>query len=131
MSMPNPEANGPEEPDLRGDTFDIYFSKGQADTTIRPRSPDSPPANGYPRLRLPPREETLRDLPRITFDPNKWTGLACIKEVRVQVATILRCLASGKTVPEILAAYPGLQADDIRQALEYSARQVEIPVIPP
>jgi uncharacterized protein (DUF433 family) len=102
---------------------------GMGDTTIRPSRGESPP--GYPRPRLPPRPESLKDLPRIAFDPDKWTGLACIQGPQVKVAAILRWLASGKSISELLAIHPGLQADDIRQALEYAARQVEIPVIHP
>ena len=138
MNTPNPDP-GDQKPPISGPAaqdydivfFEADFSQGWADGKVRRKNPDSPPGGRFPRLRLPPREETLRDLPRITFDPDKWTGLACIEGVRVGVATILRCLASGKTVQEILAAYPGLQADDVRQAVEYAARQVEIPVIPP
>lgn len=102
---------------------------GPGDTTIRPSRHESPP--GYPRPRLPPRPETLKDLPRIAFDPDKWTGLACVQGTQVKVAAILRWLASGRSIPDLLAAHPGLEPDDIRQALEYAARQVEIPVIHP
>jgi uncharacterized protein (DUF433 family) len=129
--MRTPEA----DPDLDLKNIDlepeIIFIDGPGDTTVRPANRDAPPAGTNLQLRRPPRAEMLTDLPRITFDPDKWTGLACIQEARVTVAAILRSLAAGRSVQETLAAYPGLGVDDIRQALEYAARQVEIPVIPP
>jgi len=41
--------------------------------------------------------------------------------------------AEGMTDAEILAAYPDLEADDIREALEYAAaavRERELPLVP-
>jgi uncharacterized protein (DUF433 family) len=41
--------------------------------------------------------------------------------MRITVSVILKMLASGKTVEEVLQAYPELEADDIHQALKYAA----------
>src|SRR5438445_2213306 len=109
---------------------EVVFVDGPGDTTVRPRPSYLPPPGKYLHLQRPPREETLQDLPQITFEPDKWTGLACIRGTHVTIAAILRLAAAGKTKEEILTHHPDLQADDIRQALEYAARQVEIPVIP-
>jgi uncharacterized protein (DUF433 family) len=132
MSALEPERNGPN----RGATeeFDLDLDldarrTGTTDTRVRPASPDGPPTGTLPELRMPPRAESLQDLPRIQFDPDKWTGLPCIQGCGIPVAAILRSLASGGTIHETLTTYPSLTADDIRQALEYAARQVEIPVI--
>ena len=67
---------------------------------------------------------------RITFDPNKMGGQACIRGLRIPVATIVRCVASGMSTEEILDAYPDLEAGDIRAALRYAASLTEDRVIP-
>ena len=70
------------------------------------------------------------NLDRITFDPNKMNGQACIRGLRIPVATILRCLATGMTVDEIIADYPELERADIAQALQYAAHLTEDRLIP-
>jgi len=58
---------------------------------------------------------------RITFDPDVMGGRACIRGMRVTVSLIVNLVASGMSEAEILAAYPYLEPDDIRQALQYVA----------
>jgi len=58
---------------------------------------------------------------RITFDPAIMAGRACIRGMRIPVSVIVRQIAYGATEEEILADYPDLEPDDIRQALEYAA----------
>jgi uncharacterized protein (DUF433 family) len=41
--------------------------------------------------------------------------------MRITVSVILRMLAGGQTVEEVLQAYPELEAADIHQALKYVA----------
>lgn len=48
-------------------------------------------------------------------------GRACIRGMRIPVSVIVGQIAHGATVEEILADYPDLEAEDIRQALEYAA----------
>jgi uncharacterized protein (DUF433 family) len=67
----------------------------------------------------------MDDLTRITFDPNVMGGKPCIRGMRVTVGTIVGLLAAGKTVSEILDAYPYLEEADIREALSYAAWRVE------
>jgi uncharacterized protein (DUF433 family) len=45
--------------------------------------------------------------------------------MRITVGTIVGLLASGRTEAEVLAAYPFLDAEDIRQALRYAAWRAE------
>jgi len=45
--------------------------------------------------------------------------------MRVTVGTIVGLVASGHPPSEILAAYPYLEEEDIRQALVYAAWRVE------
>lgn len=58
---------------------------------------------------------------RITFDPNIMGGRACIRGMRVTVSLIVNLVANGMTSEEIIEAYPYLELDDIRQALQYAA----------
>jgi uncharacterized protein (DUF433 family) len=46
-------------------------------------------------------------------------GKACVRGMRVTVGTIVGLVASGRSFREILAAYPYLEEEDIRQALAY------------
>lgn len=48
-------------------------------------------------------------------------GRACIRGMRITVAHVVNLIANGMTVEEILADYPDLEAEDIRQALQYAA----------
>lgn len=58
---------------------------------------------------------------RITFDPAVMGGRACIRGMRITVALILNLIANGMTSDEIVADYPYLEPEDIRQALQYAA----------
>jgi uncharacterized protein (DUF433 family) len=56
----------------------------------------------------------------------------CIRNLRIPVATVVNMVAEGMQTPEILEAYPDLQAEDIREALRFAAealRERELPVL--
>jgi uncharacterized protein (DUF433 family) len=61
---------------------------------------------------------------RITVEPDKMGGVACIRGLRIPVATVVAMVAEGMTVVEILADYPDLEAEDVREALQYAAEAV-------
>ncbi len=61
-------------------------------------------------------------LERITFDPAVMGGRACIRGLRVTAATLVGLVATGHTTDAILALYPYLEAEDVREALTYAAR---------
>jgi len=63
----------------------------------------------------------MATLDRITFDPQIMGGRACIRGMRIPVSVIVGQIAHGATFDEILADYPDLEPEDIRQALEYAA----------
>ena len=69
-------------------------------------------------------------LNRITFDAGKMGGRACIRGLRIPVATVVRCVASGMSSQEILEAYPDLEQEDIAEALQYAAGLTEDRIIP-
>lgn len=58
---------------------------------------------------------------RITFDPNVMGGRACIRGMRVTVSLILNLVANGMETEEIVEAYPYVEPEDVRQALQYAA----------
>jgi len=57
----------------------------------------------------------------ITTDPKIFVGKLCIRGLRFPVSRLLGLLAAGQTPEEILAAYPYLEAEDIRAAIRYAA----------
>jgi uncharacterized protein (DUF433 family) len=63
----------------------------------------------------------VRELDRITFDPDVMGGRACIRGMRITVSLIVNLVANGMSAKEILADYPYLEPEDIRQALAYAA----------
>jgi uncharacterized protein (DUF433 family) len=67
---------------------------------------------------------------RITFEPGKMGGRACIRGLRVTVSLIVSLVAEGVAWDEILKDYPYLEAADIRQALAYAAWLTREEVIP-
>jgi uncharacterized protein (DUF433 family) len=67
---------------------------------------------------------------RITFEPGKMGGRACIRGMRITVSTIVGLIAEGETTAAILEAYPDLEPEDIRQALAYAAWLTREEVMP-
>jgi uncharacterized protein (DUF433 family) len=67
----------------------------------------------------------MPELDRITRNPTVMGGKPCIRGMRVTVGTIVGLIAAGRSNDEILAAYPYIEAEDIRQALSYAAWRVE------
>lgn len=68
---------------------------------------------------------------RITVDPKRMGGVPCLRDLRIPVATVVAMVADGMTEAEILAAYPDLEREDIRDALHYAAeavRERELPL---
>jgi uncharacterized protein (DUF433 family) len=57
----------------------------------------------------------------ITVDPNRMSGLPCIRDTRVTVSAVLGQLAAGLRIPELLADFPCLDRSDVRAALVYAA----------
>ena len=71
---------------------------------------------------------------RITVNPKQMDGVPCIRGLRIPVATVVAMVADQMTEPEILDAYPDLDAEDIHEALRYAAeavRERELPLAIP
>lgn len=63
----------------------------------------------------------MATLDRITFNPQIMGGRACIRGMRIPVSILVGQIAHGATFDEILADFPDLEPEDVRQALEYAA----------
>jgi uncharacterized protein (DUF433 family) len=63
----------------------------------------------------------LQKFDRITVDPARCFGKPCIRELRLPVHSLLSYLAGGMTEAQVLAEWPELEAEDIRQALAFAA----------
>lgn len=72
------------------------------------------------------------DFQRITVRPDQMGGAPCIRGLRIPVATVVGMVADGMTIEEILAAFPDLEPEDVRDALRYAAeavRERELPIL--
>ena len=69
------------------------------------------------------REDTV-EFDRITGDLHQLGGVPCIRRLRIPVATVVGMVAEGMTTAEILAAYPDLVEQDIREAWRFAAAAV-------
>jgi uncharacterized protein (DUF433 family) len=57
-------------------------------------------------------------------------GVPCIRSLRIPVATVVGMVADGMAEDEIVAAYPDLEKEDLREALHYAADAVRERVLP-
>ena len=74
----------------------------------------------------------MKELTRITFNPEVMGGKPCIRGMRVTVGMIVGLVASGHSKEEILKLYPYLEIEDINEALSYAAwraDEFEAPVV--
>ncbi len=58
----------------------------------------------------------------IVSDPSVLGGKPCIRGTRISVELVLELLASGASVPEILAAYPHVPAEGLSAAIPDASR---------
>ena len=66
---------------------------------------------------------------RITSDPAKLNGRPCIRGMRLTVRRVLEALATYPDREELRVEYPELEDEDIRQALEYAAANLDDRVV--
>ncbi len=80
---------------------------------------------------LAKEEHCMKDLTRITTNPEIMGGKPCIRGLRVTAGTIVGLVASGHSVEQILSLYPYLEREDISEALSYAAwraQEIELPL---
>ena len=66
---------------------------------------------------------------RITYNPQQCGGKPCIRGMRIRVADVLELFAAGLSSEQILSDFPDLEAEDLKAALHYAAREVDHPVL--
>ena len=74
---------------------------------------------GYARAQMVPHS------PRITIRPEQMGGVPCVRGLRIPVTTVIGLVAQGLTTAQILEAYPELDAEDVRAALEFAGSMVQ------
>jgi uncharacterized protein (DUF433 family) len=62
-----------------------------------------------------------RILDRVTVDPRVCLGQPTVRGMRITISVILKMVAAGKSVQEIIDAYPELEPEDVQQSLQYAA----------
>jgi uncharacterized protein (DUF433 family) len=67
---------------------------------------------------------------RISINPNICHGQACVRGTRIPVHQIVRMLANGDTIEDLLTEYPSLTREDIMASLDYAAALAEEQVTP-
>ncbi len=71
----------------------------------------------------------MNSFDRITSDPTIMNGQPCIRGMRLTVRRVLESLATYPNREELRAEYPELEDEDIRQALEYAAANLDDKVV--
>jgi uncharacterized protein (DUF433 family) len=82
---------------------------------------------GWSKLEM---EEVDLQFDRISINPNICHGQACVKGTRMPVHQIVRMLANGDSVDDLLAEYPFLTREDIMASLDYAAGLAEEQITP-
>jgi uncharacterized protein (DUF433 family) len=71
----------------------------------------------------------MRAFDRITSNPAILNGQPCIRGMRLTVRRVLEALATYTDRQELRVEYPELDDEDIRQALEYAAANLDDQVL--
>jgi uncharacterized protein (DUF433 family) len=66
---------------------------------------------------------------RITVNPEIMNGQPCIRDMRITVRRLVEAVALYTDRDELKAEYPGLEDEDIQQALEFAADNLDDQVI--
>jgi len=66
---------------------------------------------------------------RITVDPARMNGQPCIRGTRLTVRRMLEALSVYPDWDELIAEYPDLDKEDIRQALGWAAQNLDDAVL--
>jgi len=67
---------------------------------------------------------------RITSDPARMNGQPCIRNLRLTVRRVVEAVATYPDREQMRREYPELEAEDIRQALEYAAAMLDDKALP-
>lgn len=71
-----------------------------------------------------------RKLDRITINPAIMNGQPCIRGMRLTVRRVVEAAALHPDRDELKAEYPELEDEDIAQALDFAARNLDDQILP-
>jgi uncharacterized protein (DUF433 family) len=78
---------------------------------------------------------TVPGFDRLTVEPDKLGGQACIRGYRFSAEHVLELLAAGQTLERIQADFPFIEREDVQQVLQYAAalahREIYVPLQEP
>ena len=63
----------------------------------------------------------MEKLDRIQINPKVCLGQPVIRGARITLSVILKMLAGGKSVEDVIKAYPELEVDDVQQTMRNAA----------
>lgn len=63
----------------------------------------------------------MKKLDRIQINPKICLGQPVVRGTRITVSVILKLLASGRSVEDVIELYPELEVADIQEAMKYAA----------
>jgi uncharacterized protein (DUF433 family) len=67
---------------------------------------------------------------RISIDPEIMGGVPCIRGTRIPVAMLVRMVAGGMTIAQVVAEYPQLAEEDVAEALRFAAANIDQRTVP-
>ncbi len=78
--------------------------------------------------------KTIKAIPmkywdRITVDPTQMNGQPCVRNMRLTVKRVLESLMLYPNWDELIAEYPELESEDIKQCLSFAASNLDSQVI--
>ena len=63
----------------------------------------------------------MEKLDRIQINPKICLGQPVVRGTRITVSVILKLLANGRSIENVIELYPELEAADIQEAMKYAA----------
>ena len=63
----------------------------------------------------------MEKLDRIQINPKICLGQPVIRGTRITVSVILKLLASGRMIEDVIEDYPELEVADVQEAMKYAA----------
>ena len=63
----------------------------------------------------------MEKLDRIQINPKICLGQPVIRGTRITISVILKLLASGRSVEDVIELYPELEAADVQEAMKFAA----------
>ncbi len=62
----------------------------------------------------------MEKLDRIQINPKICLGQPIVRGTRITVSVILKLLASGRSIQDVIEAYPELEVTDVQEAMKYA-----------